>query len=313
MTAISDDLQRLLQRAHGLMDRLEQVLPADAPAPDWGASVAFRWRRKGGSGRLQPVRQVAAIGLDELQEVDGQKARLVQNTLQFVQGRPANNVLLTGARGTGKSSLIRACLQAFAPQGLRLIEVDKADLIDLPDIADLLAGRPERFIIFCDDLSFDEGESGYKALKSVLDGSVAAASENLLVYATSNRRHLLPEYKKDNLTVKHTDDGDIHPGEVIEEKISLSERFGLWLSFYPFSQEEYLTIVAQWLRHFGCDEAAMATARQPSLVWALERGSRSGRVAWQFARDWAGQDPAPQERPSPHPSDAPAPEGLDRV
>ena len=313
MTVISEDLQRLLQRAHGLMDRLEQVLPAGAPAPDWGASVAFRWRRKGGNGRLQPVRQVAAIGLDELQEVDGQKARLVQNTLQFVQGRPANNVLLTGARGTGKSSLIRACLQAFAPQGLRLIEVDKADLIDLPDIADLLTGRPERFIIFCDDLSFDEGESGYKALKSVLDGSVAAASENLLVYATSNRRHLLPEYKKDNLTVKHTDDGEIHPGEVIEEKISLSERFGLWLSFYPFSQEEYLTIVAQWLRHFGCEEAAIATARQPSLVWALERGSRSGRVAWQFARDWAGQDHAPQERPRPHPSDAPAPEGLDRV
>ncbi len=314
--AESLDLQRLLQRAHDLIDRLEHVLPAGATATDWNASIAFRWRRKGGSGWLQPVRQVAAIGLDDLQEVDGQKERLVRNTEQFVQGRPANNVLLTGARGTGKSSLIRACLQAYAAQGLRLIEVDKADLTDLPDIADLLAGRPERFIIFCDDLSFDEGESGYKALKSVLDGSVAAAAENLLVYATSNRRHLLPEYKKDNLTVKHTDDGEIHPGEVIEEKISLSERFGLWLSFYPFSQEEYLTIVAQWLQHFGCDEAAIAAARQPSLVWALERGSRSGRVAWQFARDWAGQDHAKGSsmRDTPSPStDAPAPDGLDRV
>lgn len=310
------DLQRLLQRAHDLIDRLEQVLPAGPVTPDWNASIAFRWRRKGGSGWLQPVRQVAAIELDDLQEVDGQKERLVRNTEQFVQGRPANNVLLTGARGTGKSSLIRACLQAYAAQGLRLIEVDKADLTDLPDIADLLAGRPERFIIFCDDLSFDEGESGYKALKSVLDGSVAAAAENLLVYATSNRRHLLPEYKKDNLTVKHTDDGEIHPGEVIEEKISLSERFGLWLSFYPFSQEEYLTIVSQWLQHFGCDEAAIAAARQPSLVWALERGSRSGRVAWQFARDWAGQDHSEDQRlndESLRSSDESAPDGLDRV
>jgi len=310
--ADSPELQRLLQRAHTLVDRLEDLVPQAAAAPDFGASVAFRWRRRNNSGLLQPVRQVACIALSDLKEVDGQKERLVRNTEQFVQGRPANNVLLTGARGTGKSSLIKACLQAYAAQGLRLIEVDKADLTDLPDIADLIAGRPERFIIFCDDLSFDEGEHGYKALKSVLDGTISAAADNLLVYATSNRRHLLPEYKKDNLSYTHTEDGEVHPGEVIEEKISLSERFGLWLSFYPFSQAEYLAIVAQWLRHFACDEAAVAAARQPSLVWALERGSRSGRAAWQFARDWAGRDHA-GDTAAQVSSDAPAPEGLDRV
>ena len=306
------DLQQLLRRAHDLIDRLEHLVPTPAPAPDFNASIAFRWRRKNGAGLLQPVRQVASIALGDLQEVEGQKERLVRNTEQFVQGRPANNVLLTGARGTGKSSLIKACLQAYAGQGLRLIEVDKADLVDLPDIADLIAGRPERFIIFCDDLSFDEGEPGYKALKSVLDGTISAAADNLLVYATSNRRHLLPEYKKDNLSYTHTEDGEVHPGEVIEEKISLSERFGLWLSFYPFTQAEYLAIVGQWLRHFNCDDAAIAAARQPALVWALERGSRSGRVAWQFARDWAGRDHGSDEA-APASSDAPAPEGLDRV
>jgi predicted AAA+ superfamily ATPase len=236
------------------------------------------------------VRHVATIRLADLQEIDGQKERLVRNTQQFVQGRPANNVLLTGARGTGKSSLIKACLNEFAPQGLRLIEVDKTDLVDLPDLVDLVAARPERFIVFCDDLSFDEGEPGYKALKSILDGSVAQSSDNLLIYATSNRRHLLPEYMKENLSYTHTEDGEVHPGEVVEEKISLSERFGLWLSFYPFSQAEYLAIVAQWLRHFGVSERAIEAARQESLVWALERGSRSGRVAYQFARDHAGRE-----------------------
>ncbi len=310
--ADSTDLQRLLQRAHDLIDRLEQLVPHPPPKPDFQASIAFRWRRRNGLGLLQPVRQVASIALSDLQEVEGQKERLVRNTEQFVLGRPANNVLLTGARGTGKSSLIKACLQAYASQGLRLIEVDKADLTDLPDIAELIADRPERFIIFCDDLSFDEGEPGYKALKSVLDGTISAAADKLLVYATSNRRHLLPEYKKDNLSYMHTEDGEVHPGEVIEEKISLSERFGLWLSFYPFSQTEYLAIVAQWLKHFACDEASIAAARQPSLVWALERGSRSGRVAWQFARDWAGRDHA-GEPAAAESWDAPAPDGLDRV
>ncbi len=279
----------LIARADALLARLEAVLPHAPHAPDWTASTAFRYRKRAGSGRLEPVRHVATIRLADLKEVDTQKERLLRNTEQFVSGRRANNVLLTGARGTGKSSLIKACLNEFAPRGLRLIEVDKTDLIDLPDIADLVAGRTERFVVYCDDLSFDEGEPGYKAMKSMLDGSVAEAGENLLIYATSNRRHLLPEYMKENLSYQHTDDGEVHPGEVVEEKISLSERFGLWLSFYPFTQAEYLAIVAQWLRAFGVAQAAIDAARPEALVWALERGSRSGRVAQQFARDFAGR------------------------
>ena len=271
------------------MARLEAVLPHPLAEPDWSASIAFRYRKRAGSGCLEPVKHVATIRLSHLREVDAQKERLVRNTLQFVQGRGANNVLLTGARGTGKSSLIKACLNEFAPQGLRLIEVDKVDLVDLPDIVDRVAGRPEHFIVYCDDLSFDEGEPGYKALKSILDGSVAQSSDNVLIYATSNRRHLLPEYMRENLSYQHTEDGEVHPGEVVEEKISLSERFGLWVSFYPFTQDEYLDIVAEWLRVFGVDERAIAAALQESLVWALERGSRSGRVAHQFARDYAGR------------------------
>ena len=259
--------------------------PRPTGAPRWPSATAAAAARR----VLEPVRHVSTIRLADLKEIEPQKERLVRNTEQFVAGHGANNVLLTGARGTGKSSLIKACLNEFAPRGLRLIEVDKSDLVDLPDLVDLVAERPERFIVFCDDLSFDEGEPGYKALKSVLDGSVAQASDNLLIYATSNRRHLLPEYMKENLSYQHTEDGEVHPGEVVEEKISLSERFGLWISFYPFTQAEYLAIVAQWLRFFGADEAAIAAARQDSLVWALERGSRSGRVAQQFARDYAGR------------------------
>jgi len=281
----------VLARADALLARLETVLPRPPAATDWGASTAFRYRKRGQAfGAIEPVKHVATIRLPELREVEPQKERLVANTRQFVAGRPANNVLLTGARGTGKSSLIKACLNEFAPQGLRLIEVDKADLVDLTDIVERIAGRTERFVIFCDDLSFDEGEPGYKALKSVLDGSVAQASENVLIYATSNRRHLLPEYMKENLTYTHTEDGEVHPGEVVEEKISLSERFGLWLSFYPFTQAEYQTIVEQWLRNFGEHDAGrIQAARKEALVWALERGSRSGRVAYQFARDWCGR------------------------
>jgi predicted AAA+ superfamily ATPase len=285
-------LDRLIARAEALLGRLEAVLPHPLAAPDWSAAVAFRYRRRGGSGLIEPVRHAASIRLDALVEVEPQKERLLRNTAQFMAGQGANNVLLTGARGTGKSSLVKACLNEFAPQGLRLIEVDKTDLVDLPDIVDLVAERPERFIVFCDDLSFDEGEPGYKALKSILDGSIAQASDNVLIYATSNRRHLLPEYMKENLSYRHTEDGEVHPGEVVEEKISLSERFGLWVSFYPFSQDEYLAIVAQWLRNFGVTEAAIAAARQESLVWALERGSRSGRVAYQFARDYSGRHAA---------------------
>ena len=289
--------EKLLMRAESVLERLEQVLPQPLQQPDWDASIAFRYRRRargmmGQVGVLEPVRHVAAMALQDLQEIDGQKERLVRNTEQFVAGRPANNVLLTGSRGTGKSSLVRACLHAYADRGLRLIEVDKTDLVDLPDIAELVAQRPEKFIIFCDDLSFDEGEIGYKALKSMLDGSVAAATPNVLIYATSNRRHLLPEYMKENLSYQHTADGEVHPGEVVEEKISLSERFGMWISFYPFSQDEYLAIVRQWLRSLGVPESAMSAAEPEALVWALERGSRSGRVAFQFAKDYAGRQSA---------------------
>jgi predicted AAA+ superfamily ATPase len=282
-------LESLIARAEALLERLEAVLPHAPRAPDWQASVAFRYRRRGSGARLEPVRHVATIRLAELCEIEAQKQRLVRNTEQFLAGRGANNVLLTGARGTGKSSLIKACLNEYAPRGLRLIEVDKADLVDLPDLVELVSQRPERFVIFCDDLSFDEGEPGYKALKSILDGSVAQATENVLIYATSNRRHLLPEYMKENLSYQYTEDGEVHPGEVVEEKISLSERFGLWISFYPFSQDEYLAIAGEWLRHFGLPAAALDGARAEALVWALERGSRSGRVAQQFARDYAAR------------------------
>ena len=287
---MNEHFERLIVRAEALISRIESVLPQPLGAPDWAASVAYRYRkRSSGHGALEPVKNIGGMRLDDLKEIDDQKEKIKRNTEQFVSGKPANNVLLTGSRGTGKSSLIKACLNEYAARGLRLIEVDKADLIDLPDIVDVVAGLSEKFIVFCDDLSFEEGEPGYKALKSILDGSIAAATPNVLIYATSNRRHLLPEYMTENLTYTHTEDGEVHPGEVVEEKISLSERFGLWVSFYPFSQDEYLVIVAQWLSSFGVDKAAIQAARPASLVWALERGSRSGRVAYQFARDYAGK------------------------
>ncbi len=282
--------EHLLMRAEQLISRIESVLPQAPAQPDWTASVAYRYRKRStGHGALEPVRHVGVMRLLDLKEIEPQKEKIQLNTQQFVQGKPANNVLLTGARGTGKSSLIKACLNEYASQGLRLIEVDKADLVDLPDIVDVVSERPEKFIVFCDDLSFDEGEPGYKALKSILDGSIAATTPNVLIYATSNRRHLLPEYMKENLSYTHTDDGEVHPGEGVEEKISLSERFGLWVSFYPFTQNEYLTIVAQWLSSFNVTASAIEAARPEALVWALERGSRSGRVAYQFARDYAGK------------------------
>jgi uncharacterized protein len=284
------ELEQLLLRAEAVLARLEPLLPSPVAEVDWHASHAFRWRvPRDGRGYLKPVKLVSEIRFDDLHNISQQKEAIEQNTHQFITGKPANNVLLTGARGTGKSSLIKACLAKFAAQGLRLIEVDKEHLVDLPDIVDLIAERPERFVIFCDDLSFEEGEGGYKALKVVLDGSVAASSDNVLIYATSNRRHLLPEKFSDNETYRHVDDGDLHPGETVEEKISLSERFGLWLSFYPFRQDDYLDIVRHWLKHFGVPDAHWAQAEPEALRWALQRGSRSGRVAWQFARDWAGK------------------------
>ena len=285
--------EHLLARAEQLIARIEAVLPQPLAAPDWAAANAYRYRkRSAGRSSLEPVRHIGAMKLSDLKEIEPQKEKIQRNTLQFVRGDLANNVLLTGARGTGKSSLIRACLNEYAHLGLRLIEVDKTDLVDLPDIVDLVSDRPEKFIVFCDDLSFEDGEPGYKALKSILDGSVAATTPNVLIYATSNRRHLLPEHMKDNLSYTHSPDGEVHPGEVVEEKISLSERFGLWVSFYSFNQDEYLAIVAQWLNSFGVAASVIEHARSEALVWALERGARSGRVAYQFARDFAGRQSA---------------------
>jgi predicted AAA+ superfamily ATPase len=281
----------LAQRLDSLLQRLEPLLPAADP-PDWSA-LAFQWRRRallGASiGQLVPVRQVAAIQPEDLRHVDAQKEAILRNTEQFVQGLPANNVLLTGARGTGKSSLVRACLARFASKGLRLIEVDRHDLIDLPEIGARLAGRPERFVLFCDDLSFEPNDASYKALKAALDGSLAGPGDNTLIYATSNRRHLMPEFMRENLAAAYDADGELHPGESTEEKVSLSERFGLWLSFYPFRQDDYLDIVDHWLERFGVDASTAAQARAEALQFALARGSRSGRVALQFARDFAGR------------------------
>jgi predicted AAA+ superfamily ATPase len=285
-----DTLSRLLGRIEGILARVEAVLPP-APAPiDWHAT-AFRWRKRGGHGYLQVVRHPHAIRLADLVAIDEQKQAVDANTRQFLAGLPANNVLLTGSRGTGKSSLVKAMLVKYAAKGLRLIEVDKGDLVDLPDIAEAVDGRRERFIVFCDDLTFDAGEPGYKALKVMLDGTVAAASPNMLIYATSNRRHLLPEYFSENLETKHVGE-EVHPGESVEEKISLSERFGLWISFYPFSQDDYLAAVAGWLDAFGVGAPRSAREREQrtraALQFALQRGSRSGRIAWQFAKSYAG-------------------------
>jgi predicted AAA+ superfamily ATPase len=285
---LSKDLEQILKR-------LEQLLPPAAPETDWAASIAFRWRtagRAGGPARsaaggwLQPVRQVHRIRLSDLRGIEKQIDRVEQNTRQFLEGRPANNVLLTGARGTGKSSIVKGLLHKYARQGLRLIEVEKNDLVDLPSIVDQVAARPERFLLFCDDLSFHGAEEGYIALKVALDGSVSTTSENMLIYATSNRRHLMPEYMAENLETRYVGD-EIHPGETVEEKISLSERFGLWVTFYPFDQDEYLAIVAHWLKTLGVKDTD--SVREEALQWSLQRGSRSGRVAYQFARDWAGR------------------------
>ncbi|MCX7891639.1 MAG: ATP-binding protein [Burkholderiales bacterium] len=282
------ELERLAARAEALIERIEALLPSRPAAVDWDAAVAFRWRKRDGRGTLVPVRHPHAIGFSDLRGIDRQRTVVEQNTRQFVAGRPANNVLLTGARGTGKSSLVKAALNRFARDGLRLVEVDKHDLVDLQEITDLVAGRPERFIVFCDDLSFEASEPGYKALKVALDGSIAAPPENLLIYATSNRRHLMPEFMQENLEYRTVGD-EIHPGETSEEKISLSERFGLWVSFWPFDQDEYLAIVDHWLARFGVGARAAEAARAEALQFALARGSRSGRVAWQFARDYAGR------------------------
>ena len=288
---MNDELKPLLARAESLLARVEALFPPVEPDPDWKKVTAARWRKRVGRGYLQAVAHPHAIALSNLVSIDAQKQAIERNTRQFVAALPANNVLLTGSRGTGKSSLVKAMLARYAAKGLRLIEVDKTDLTDLPDIADRVAPQPYRFIIFCDDLTFDAGEAGYKALKVMLDGSIAGAATNVVIYATSNRRHLIPEYFAENLETKHIGE-EVHPGESVEEKISLSERFGLWISFYPFAQDDYLAAVDRWLLHF--DVPALSDARdsdertREALQFALQRGSRSGRVAWQFARHWAG-------------------------
>lgn len=281
----------LVARAEQVLARVESLLPPAAPDPDWRRVTAARWRKRQGRGYLQPIAHPHAIDLRDLVAVDEQKRTIDRNTRQFVAGLPANNVLLTGSRGTGKSSLVKAMLGRYAGKGLRVIEVDKGDLVDLPDIAERVAQDRHRFVIFCDDLTFDAGEAGYKALKVMLDGSLAGSGANVVVYATSNRRHLLPEYFAENLETKHVGE-EVHPGESVEEKISLSERFGLWISFYPFSQDDYLAAVATWLSHFGVEPARSAAEQdartREALQWALQRGSRSGRAAWQFAKNAAG-------------------------
>jgi predicted AAA+ superfamily ATPase len=286
-----DQLGRALDRIESLVSRVEGWLPPQPTPPDWGAR-AFRWRKRGQRGFLQAIRHPQTIRLDDLVAIDEQKHAIDGNTRQFVAGLPANNVLLTGSRGTGKSSLVKAMLVKYGGKGLRLIEVDKADLIDLPDIVESIEGRPERFIVFCDDLSFDANEPGYKALKVMLDGSLAGPSLHVLIYATSNRRHLLPEYFSENLETRHVGE-EVHPGESVEEKISLSERFGLWISFYPFTQDDYLAAVDRWLEVFEAglprDARAIETLHREAIQFSLQRGSRSGRVAWQFARAHAGQ------------------------
>ena len=280
-------LAKFLKQAASVLNRLDALLPPEVAEPDWRA-LAYRWQSVGRRGVLESLPNPHTFPLNRLAAVDTQMQRLVRNTEQFLEGRPANNVLMSGARGTGKSSLVKALLHEYAARGLRLIEVDKTDLVSLPSLLTLLEKRPEKFIVFCDDLSFESGEDTYKALKTALDGGLSQRCDNVLVYATSNRRHLMPEYMDENQATTGIR-GEVQPKEAVEEKVSLSDRFGLWLSFYPFDQNDYLQAVENWLADFGLplDD----TARHAALNWSLMRGSRSGRIAWQFACDWAGRLP----------------------
>lgn len=299
---MTQTLESLLERAEAVLRHLERILPPVPHEPDWDAACAFRWLGTERPQRLRPIRQPKTLGLADILCLDRQKQLIDRNTRQFLRGLPANNVLLWGSRGTGKSSLIKALLNEYAGQGLRLIEVDREQLAELPDILELLENRPEKFILYCDDLSFEADDASYKRLKAVLEGSLSGLAGNVLVYATSNRRHLLPEYQGENQEARHYPGADlqceIHHGDTVEEKISLSERFGLWLSFHPFSQDEYLKIVRHWLEQLGSPPQDFEPVRQAALRYALGRGSRSGRVAWQFARDWAGKEGLEQQEAS---------------
>ena len=282
------ETDEFFKRASALVTRLEKIFPASDEPPKMNTTLANRWRRRGERVELQEVKQLSQVRLDDLQCLDRQKQAIQRNTLQFINGLPANNVLLWGPRGTGKSSLIKAVLNEYADQGLRLIEVERRDLADLPDIAELLREEKDRFIIYCDDLSFESNDSSYKALKVILDGSINNTPDNILIYATSNRRHLMPEYMSDNRNSEMVE-GELHLSEAIEEKISLSERFGVWLSFHPFNQDQYLHIVDHWIERMEVTVEDREKLHKAALKWALEHGSRSGRVAWQFSRDWVGQ------------------------
>src|SRR5690554_582278 len=281
-----------MERVVRFLDRYEQTLPPPTPPLDWSNTFAARWVGEGSGGWLRPLEITAEQSLDDLIGVDRQKQLLEANTSQFVRGLPANNALLWGARGTGKSSLVRALLHAWKDQGLRLIEIDKADLMHLPAVVARISGQPWRFLVFCDDLAFEADDSAYKTLKTVLDGSLEATPDNLLLYATSNRRHLLPEQRSDNLASSMVD-GELHPGEAIEEKIALSDRFGLWVSFYPFSQEHYLDVVRHWLGSLAAQHGLAwewnEELQKEAIRWATARGNRNGRCAWQFARSWVGK------------------------
>ena len=282
--------KKLYHQIASILELVEPLVPR-REVIDFGDGVAWQWRTDRYASGLKPISRLNKIGLDDLKHIDHQKALLVRNTRQFLSGLPANNALLWGPRGTGKSSLVKAIINAFGEQGLKLIEVERDDLIELPRIIDCISEsdpkQAYKYLIFCDDLSFDDKDTTYRALKVVLDGSVLSTPDNILIYATSNRRHLVPEKQRDNLDAKFDSDGEIHQSEAVEERISLSERFGLWVSFHPFNQERYLEIVEHWLRSF--DEPLSEEARRAALQWALLHGSRSGRSAQQFARDWAGQ------------------------
>lgn len=283
-------LRPLLKRLDIVLRYFESTLPSTQKTLDWQTTLACRWLKTTHcpQGELQAVKHPHHIALSDLQNVETQKQLIVNNTVQFLRGYPANNVLLWGSRGTGKSSLIKAVLNEYHHEGLRFIEIEKHDLIDLPIIVEQISNETYRFILFCDDLSFEAEDASYKALKSVLDGSISAPPNNVLIYATSNRRHLLPEYLKENQESRLVE-GEIHHSDAVEEKISLSERFGLWVSFYPFSQTHYLAIAKHWIKAMGLNEFDEQEMQTAALQWALQRGSRSGRCAWQFARDWVGQ------------------------
>lgn len=285
-------LNSFLQRAEEVLERLDPLLPARRVTLDWDVTVAARWFREGASGYLQPLQVSLDLTLADLVGIDTQREQLTRNTRQFVSGLPANHVLLWGARGTGKSSLVRALLAEYAKGGLRLIEIERDYLADLPRVVEQLGGLPQRFVLFCDDLSFEAGEGDYRVLKSVLDGSLERAPDNVLLYATSNRRHLVPEKESDNDNWQRVE-GELHPSEAVEDKIALSDRFGLWLSFYPFTQEHYLAVVRHWVEvlagQVGLHWQWSHELEILAIRWALGRGNRNGRCAYQFARSWVGQ------------------------